>query len=117
MFDTEAEARGERARDPFSQTQRGERALGVACRLGPSCETWAIAMEKLARDVLRLPYEIQLPPSLELNFRVRYKLRDARKVEDAFRRLASKFGAHLNVYYAGSEPWGMDVSKQMYLRD
>ena len=118
-FDFEAAARGQ---DPLPDafrkaTKRGYRDIGVACRLGPACETWAIAMEKLVSGELGLPHVIELPPSLEIVFRVRFKLGDAAKVRNAFERLAAKFGAHLNVYYAGAEPWGMDVSKSVYYHD
>jgi len=121
-YDFEA---AEKGRDPLPDAFRkatakmgkGYRDIGVACRLGPSCETWAIAMEKLVSGELGLPYVIELPPSLEIVFRVRFKRGDAAKVRNAFERLAAKFGAHLNVYYSGSEPWGMDVSKSIYYHD
>jgi len=54
---------------------------------------------------------------MEIVFDVRYKIKDESKIRDAFERLAAKFGAHLNVYYSGSAPWGMDVSKQVYFHD
>lgn len=51
-YDFEAALAG---RDPLPDafrkaTGKSHRAIGVACRLGPACETWAIAMDKLVGE-------------------------------------------------------------------
>lgn len=117
-FDFEAANRGKDPfhRDTWRKTRRGQGYIPITCRLGAHCETWLIAASRLAGE-MGLEWRAELPPSRELSFQVKYPLKRAAEVADAFRRLAAKFDAHQNVYYDRGEPWGMDVSKTVYFHD
>jgi hypothetical protein len=121
-YDWHAQARGgDPLPDPFTKgLPRGMRHLPVMCKLGrgevsAECDSVLRAMAQVA-DKLGARWRIRLVPS-GLSFDLVLKQSEMEAWHDAARRLAAKFGAHYNLYYAHGEPWGADISATMYFYD
>ncbi len=104
-------------RDPFSHMNapRGYRALPIACRL-KECDVVLRALAALAEE-MGVRWRIELGKEERLSFDVLVKKSEMAAFRDAAQRLAGKFGAYVNLFYAGAEPWGAEISRQVYFHD
>lgn len=114
--------------DPFTHKNvpRGSRYLPIACRLSGGAEECDVLLRALAglADEMRIRWKITLGKGSapgakgELSFNAIVKKSEMPAFRDAAERLAGKFRAYLNLYYAGSAgPWGADISRTYYYHD